>query len=325
MTPAMPPLRLICTVVTAGGGWFGGGGVVAPGAGELVDGDEVKVGAAAAGLPEPSGAAAEVVRAHPPTTAVSTRTAIHRDVFAIGRLSPLRARTDITPSRRVTSGHAGRVSDLSAAWRATLPSSAPAATVASSGDDLLARWNEPQRRYHNAEHLAAVLKIVDEHADRAADPMAVRLAAWYHDAVYDPQRVDNEEASALLAESVLATLDIPAAQVAEVARLVRLTATHDPIPGDRNGGLLTDADLAILAADPDTYLTYTQAVRAEYAFVPDAAFAQGRAEVLHNLLALPRLFHTPVLRDRWEEAARANITHELTVLRRAAAPPAPAI
>jgi predicted metal-dependent HD superfamily phosphohydrolase len=217
------------------------------------------------------------------------------------------------------------VSDLSHAWRAALPASAPSGAVSRALDDLLARWNEPHRHYHTAEHLANVLAVLEEHADRASDPDAVILAAWYHDAIYDPQRVDNEEASALLAEATLPTLDVLDAQVAEVARLVRLTATHDPIPGDRNGGLLTDADLAILAADSATYLAYTQAVRAEYSYVPDAAFAAGRAEVLHHLLALPRLFHTPVLRDRWEEVARANITVELTTLRRDLAPPAPAI
>jgi predicted metal-dependent HD superfamily phosphohydrolase len=217
------------------------------------------------------------------------------------------------------------VSDLSHAWRAALPASAPAGPVSRALDDLLARWSEPQRRYHTLDHLSHVLRVVADHQDRAQDVAAVTLAAWYHDAVYDPRRVDNEEASALLAEAALPALGVPDTQLAEVARLVRLTATHDPVPGDRNGGLLTDADLAILAADPDTYLAYTQAVRAEYAFVPDAAFAAGRAEVLHNLLALPRLFHTPVLRDGWEELARGNITAELTSLRRDLAPPAPAI
>jgi predicted metal-dependent HD superfamily phosphohydrolase len=56
-------------------------------------------------------------------------------------------------------------------------------------------------------------------------------------------------------------------------------------------------------------------VRREYAHVPDDAFVIGRAAVLRNLLSLPRLFHTPVLRDRWEDAARANLTRELSGLR----------
>ncbi len=217
------------------------------------------------------------------------------------------------------------VSDLSQGWRAAVPRSAAPEAVSRVLDDLLARWSEPHRRYHTLDHLVAVLRIIEEHRDRAADVAAVTLAAWFHDAVYDPRRVDNEEASALLAESVLPNLEVTEPLGAEVARLIRLTATHDPMPGDRNGGLLTDADLAILAADPDSYVAYTRAVRAEYSFVPDAAFAAGRADVLHHLLAMPRLFHTPALRDRWEEAARTNVTIELTTLRRDLAPPAPAI
>jgi predicted metal-dependent HD superfamily phosphohydrolase len=207
------------------------------------------------------------------------------------------------------------VSDLLHAWRDALPPAAPAPAASRVGDDLLARWHEPHRHYHTAEHLATVLAIIDEYVATAADARAVRLAAWYHDAIYDTTRVDNEEASALLAEATLPDLAVPPSQVLEVARLIRLTASHDPLPGDRNGGLLTDADLAILAAPLDEYRAYTLAIRQEYAHVPDVAFATGRASVLHTLLSLPRLFHTPLLRERWEDAARQNITWELTALR----------
>jgi predicted metal-dependent HD superfamily phosphohydrolase len=212
------------------------------------------------------------------------------------------------------------VSDLFDAWLRALPLDAPGTAAAEAGLDLLSRWSEPHRHYHTLDHLAAVLTVIDEHADRAPDPSAVRLAAWFHDAVYDPRRVDNEEASALLAEAKLPTLSVPAGTVAEVARLVRLTASHDPLPGDRNGELLSDADLAILAADPAAYLAYTQAIREEYAYLPDVTFATGRAGVLQALLGLPRLFHTPALRDRWQEPARRNLTRELASLRDAALP-----
>jgi predicted metal-dependent HD superfamily phosphohydrolase len=193
--------------------------------------------------------------------------------------------------------------------------SAPAGLAARVGEDLLVRWSEPHRHYHTVNHLGVVLAVVEEQAGRAEDPTAVRLAAWYHDAIYDPYRVDNEEASAILAESTLPELGVAPDRVAEVARLIRLTASHDPIPGDRNGGLLTDADLCVLASPPEGYQAYTAAIRREYAHVPDPAFAAGRAAVLQNLLSLPRLFHTPTLRDRWEDAARANMTRELSGLR----------
>lgn len=207
------------------------------------------------------------------------------------------------------------MSDLLDAWKDTLPPSAPASAVVAAGEDLLARWSEPHRHYHNLDHLTAVLGVIELHVDSVPNPMAVRLAAWFHDAVYNPRRLDNEEASALLAEETLPKLNVSSATVAEVARLVRLTASHDPLPGDRNAELLIDADLAILASDRETYRAYTQAVRREYAHASDAAFAAARAEVLRNLLGLPRLFHIPALRDTWEDAARCNLMWELTVLR----------
>jgi predicted metal-dependent HD superfamily phosphohydrolase len=182
------------------------------------------------------------------------------------------------------------------------------------GTDLAARYGEPHRRYHTREHLADVLDLVDELAAYAADPDAVRLAAWFHDAVYDPRRGDNEERSAWLAERMLTDTDVGPQVVAEVARLVRLTVTHAPDPDDGNGRVLCDADLAVLAAEPDRYAAYAAAVREEYAFVPDEHFNRGRADVLRGLLELPALFGTPAARERMEGRARHNIETELMLL-----------
>ena len=181
------------------------------------------------------------------------------------------------------------------------------------GRELIARWSEPHRRYHDLAHLTAVLDAVHDLAGHAQDLDAVRLAVWYHDAVY-AGAPDDEENSARLAEADLTALALPAGLVAETARLVRLTATHDPLPGDSNGETLCDADLAILAAAPAAYGRYAEAVRAEYAHVPDDAFRAGRAAVLDNLLARPELFRTSAGRERWEAAARANVEAELRTL-----------
>ncbi|GGS28682.1 hypothetical protein AB0E75_20855 [Streptomyces griseoviridis] len=188
--------------------------------------------------------------------------------------------------------------------------------------DLLARWREPQRRYHTVEHLTAVLDHIDVLEEHAADPDLVRLAAWFHDAVYLPERSENEERSARLAGRALPEAGVGAAATAEVARLVRLTVSHDPGPDDRNGQVLCDADLAILAAPPAAYAAYTAAVRQEYHFVPDDAFRAGRAAVLRRLLELPRLFRTPYGRRAWEATARYNLTGELEMLS-PNGPPAP--
>lgn len=208
------------------------------------------------------------------------------------------------------------MTELRERWVAALASAGAggAADPYRYADNLLARWAEPQRRYHTTAHLAAVLDHVDALAGHAAEPDLVRLAAWFHDAVYRPDRSENEERSAALAELALPEAGLGQGGTAEVARLVRLTVTHDPAPGDTNGEVLCDADLAVLAGSPDAYAAYAAAVREEYGFVPDEAFRAGRADVLRQLLALPRLFRTPHGAERWEAAARHNIATELALL-----------
>jgi predicted metal-dependent HD superfamily phosphohydrolase len=183
--------------------------------------------------------------------------------------------------------------------------------------ELLARWSEPHRRYHTVDHLRTVLAVVDAWADAAARPDLVRLALWGHDAIYDPRAAGdaNEQASAILSARLLHRCTVPAAAVAEVMRLVRLTAGHCVARGDRDGALLADADLAVLAGDWPAYAVYAAQIRQEYAHVPDEAFRLGRGRVLEGLLALPELYHTPQLHEAWEARARANVSRELAGLR----------
>jgi predicted metal-dependent HD superfamily phosphohydrolase len=197
---------------------------------------------------------------------------------------------------------------LVARWVSLVPSDPEA------GADLVRRYEAPSRRYHDLRHLATVLDAVDVLSDEAADPRLVRLAAWYHDAVYDVDRDDNEERSATLAERSLSAAGLSAADVAEVTRLVRLTATHAPRLGDANGAVLCDADLAVLAGDADAYAAYRAAVRAEYSRFSDEQFRAGRAAVVEELLRLPRLYNTAHGAGAWEDAARANLRAELTAL-----------
>lgn len=193
-------------------------------------------------------------------------------------------------------------------WQRLFPADSAA------GASLLQRWSEPHRHYHTLDHLAFMLRVIDEHAAVADDADAVRLAAWFHDAVYVPFAPDNEEQSALLASAVLPDLGVDADRVAEVARLVRLTAGHTVTEGDRNGALLADADLAILASPPADYSRYAAAVRAEYAAVPEDAFRSGRAQILGAFLAEPDLFRAVPARAEWTARAHDNLRAEITTL-----------
>jgi len=191
------------------------------------------------------------------------------------------------------------MTDLAERW--------PLAELADVRDALLAAYDDPSRGYHDTLHLTEVLDRLDDLAAAgvAFDHDLAGLAAWFHDAVYDGER-DAEERSAVWAEEALA--GTPYAD--EVARLVRLTETHDPTTDDPAGQALCDADLAILASSPERYDAYVAGVRRDYAHISDADFASGRAAVLHDLAGRDRLFHTAYAQEHWESAARANLERE---------------
>ncbi|MGG5753131.1 DUF4031 domain-containing protein [Zafaria sp. Z1313] len=183
------------------------------------------------------------------------------------------------------------------------------------GEQLLGRWAEPHRHYHDRTHLMSVLRGIERLAGAGEPegpfPRAVRLAAWFHDAVYEGVPGRDEEDSADLAAQLLGGAGLPAREVEETARLVRATASHRPEADDAAARLLCDADLEVLGRDPAAYLRYADAVRRDYAHVEDAAFRTGRAAVLRTLLAAPTLYSTPSARRWWESAARRNLADEL--------------
>lgn len=180
--------------------------------------------------------------------------------------------------------------------------------------ELERRWAEPHRHHHDLSHLRGVLAALDtlHDAGEEFDVDVVRRAAWFHDAIYDPRRDDNEERSARLALDLLSSDENPV----EVARLVRITRTHEVVADDSFAAALCDADLSVLASADDRYRQYAHGVRMEYAHVPDAGFAHARAAILQGLLSRPALFSTATGRTRWEAPARANLTAEIAELLR---------
>lgn len=176
------------------------------------------------------------------------------------------------------------------------------------------RYSQPHREYHNLMHVEDVLLRIEELEPPQEHELALALAAWFHDAVYQPGNDDNEDRSAYVAYDALEQVGADPALIGEVVRLVRLTATHDPDAGDVPGAVLSDADLAILAAPRDRYERYVDQIRVEYVHVPDDQFRIGRARVLQAFLDRPAIYRTAHGRRHWEEPARTNLAAEIAVL-----------
>jgi predicted metal-dependent HD superfamily phosphohydrolase len=160
------------------------------------------------------------------------------------------------------------------------------------------------------DHIERCLEELQHARHLAADPDAVEVALWFHDAVCDPAARDSEARSARLADDALADAGVDAGRRAGVSRLI-LATRHDGQPLVGDAALVADIDLAILGADADAFDRYEAAVRREYAALPDAAFYAGRAAILRRFLERRSIYATDPFRTRYEARARTNLTRSL--------------
>ena len=185
-------------------------------------------------------------------------------------------------------------------------------------NELSALYRAPGRHYHGLAHVEALLALAREYRADLADPQAVEAATWFHDAIYDSRRSDNEARSAALAAANLAPRVEPA-RLFRITAMIEATAIHVlPDLGDEaatgDAAFFLDMDLSILGAPQSAFDSYEAAVRREYAWVDDEAWAAGRAAVLRKFLARPTIFHTEAFRQRFETAARINIARSTAAL-----------
>lgn len=185
---------------------------------------------------------------------------------------------------------------------------------------LTASYSGRDRFYHNLHHVAEVLRLIHSLKDRLQNYDAVSFAAWFHDAIYDTKRNDNEEQSAALAAQTLSIVAVPPETISIVRNLILATKKHEVDTFALNAGalydasLLLDCDLSILGAPNNIYRQYCEAIRQEYSWVPDLDFKRGRKKVLQTFMARVSIYFTAEMRDRFEAQARRNVDGEIQSL-----------
>ena len=176
--------------------------------------------------------------------------------------------------------------------------------------EITGRYAEPHRFYHNLSHVFSLLKMMELPDIQIDNPAIFQLAIWYHDAVYDASRKDNEEQSATLAREQLSPFLDPC-NLLFLEKMILSTARHQPAARDRDLLLFLDFDLAILAADERTYGLYASAIRKEYHRYPWLVYRQGRRRVLENFLKRPAIYFSGWFAEEPEKIARQNLQKEL--------------
>ena len=178
---------------------------------------------------------------------------------------------------------------------------------------LTRAYAEPQRHYHNQQHIAECLAEFDGARHLARQPVAVELALWFHDAVYDPKAGDNEEQSAVLAKNCLEAAGLPTL-ASTVSELVMATKTHHTEAGP-DAALVVDIDLSILGQGEARFAEYESQIRKEYGWVLKPIFNSKRKEILQRFLGRERIYTTEYFANRYEEAARRNLERSIGKLK----------
>ncbi len=200
-------------------------------------------------------------------------------------------------------------------WRELWRTLGAAQTDEALRTELLKRYSAPHRHYHSVQHLEECLLQFDGARGEAEHPAEVELALWFHDAVYEPKRPDNEERSADWAVEAALAAGLASEVAARVRALVLATRhdeAHGPVTQDER--VMVDADLSILGAPLGRFEEYERQVRAEYSGVPGILFRRGRRKILEGFLARERIYRTAHFHDRLEAKARANLLRSVARL-----------
>lgn len=177
-------------------------------------------------------------------------------------------------------------------------------------NDLRTRYSEPHRFYHTLNHIEQGLREIKRLPLTQQEKDLLTFAYWFHDAIYDVKRHDNEKQSALLAMTVAQSLGMNFDQITVIQQLILATK-----PGrsaqSKLMQFMMDTDLSIFGQSPAVFDEYEQAIRKECEFVPNEIFWSRRAEILKIFLDRPRIYQTASFRDHYEHQARENLKRSI--------------
>jgi len=172
--------------------------------------------------------------------------------------------------------------------------------------ELLDLYGQPHRAYHNFVHIAHTLREIEKVSEHLRNPELTKIATWYHDAIYNTERTDNEEKSKELAEKRMYKAGIEKPVINKINSMV-LTTNPNKVPKTNDATFLSDADIAILGKPPEIFDVYEKDIRFEYNRVPEETFRKKRKDVLQIFLNRDNIYSTDYFWKKYEKKARENL------------------
>jgi predicted metal-dependent HD superfamily phosphohydrolase len=189
-------------------------------------------------------------------------------------------------------------------------------------------YSKPGRYYHTSVHVLELVSYFDliclhGYPGVEDERIVVLLAIFFHDAVYDSQSsVSSEDESVALFREYASEMRLEDSVAEQVVHFIEATKNHMTVAATTDSSLLKlflDLDLSVLAKTRNAYMSYAAAIRQEYSHVPASVYCPTRANILSKFLT-GTLYQTPVLRQAWEERAKANLQEEINLLQQGIIP-----
>jgi predicted metal-dependent HD superfamily phosphohydrolase len=178
-------------------------------------------------------------------------------------------------------------------------------------DTLHSLYTEAHRHYHGLDHLAHCLTELDAVRAQLHRVDEVEMAVWFHDAIHQPGRTDNEARSAALFATTTNGAMRP--EFIETTVNLILATTHSGEPALADEQYICDIDMSSFGMCWEQFLSDSVNLRREFQGT-DEDYFPAKVRFLEALLQKPRIYYTSSFFERYEQKARDNIRRVLELI-----------
>jgi len=151
---------------------------------------------------------------------------------------------------------------------------------------ITAKYDESHRHYHTLKHITEILSLIESaekniKSSAELEFKALKLAALFHNIIYDPKSSTNEDNSANYYLELRKDIDSEELKKI-VVELIHDTKTHTP--KTYWGKMFCSYDLAVFGKPFDQVIEYEKKIRKEYQFVDWDVYKKERIEILTKFL-----------------------------------------
>jgi predicted metal-dependent HD superfamily phosphohydrolase len=166
--------------------------------------------------------------------------------------------------------------------------------------------------YHTWDHINSCLIAFSHYTFE--NPLPIKLALLFHDAIYQATSRVNEEKSVDLAKRLLVEYGFDQDLIRQVIRLIMLTKNHwaNEKSLSRDEKLFLDIDLGILGQPDLVYQKYVVGIQNEWREAKGHVFIfnLGRALFLAKVIRREKIFLTDEFNNIYGGQARKNLEKE---------------